>query len=83
MCEQKHSKTYSTTNFCNRKHNKTNDLATLWTENIIKHMLFHHFRAEHRKTNCFSTFGSENTIDTYNRPLQQTLTIETRNRHLQ
>ena len=52
---QQHSKTHSKSNICNRKRNKTNDLATFWTENTIK----------------------------YNRCLQQTPTINSRNRDLQ
>ena len=84
MCEQKHSKTHSKINFCNRKRNKTNDLATFWTENTIKH---------NRYLQQTPTINSRNrdlqqtltmdTIDAYNRHLQQTLTMDTCNRHLQ
>ena len=84
MCEQKHSKTHSKINCCIRKRNKTNDLATFWTENTIKH---------NRYLQQTPTINSRNrdlqqtltmdTIDAYNRHLQQTLTMDTCNRHLQ
>ena len=83
-CDRKHNKTHSKSNFCNRKLNKTNALATFWTENTIKHNRYlQQTPAINSRNRDLQQTLTMDTIDAYNRHSQQTLTIDTYNRHLQ
>ena len=79
MCEQKHSKTCSKSNICNRKHIKTNVFSPLWCENI-KQMLSHYFGANQRIESKNRLKESNQIIQSMNRINESKQRIESRNR---
>ena len=80
MCEQKHSKTYSTSNMCNRKRNKTNVFSPLWCENNIQQMLSHYFGANQSIESKNRLKESNQRIQSTNRINESNQGIESKNR---
>ena len=80
MCEQKHSKTHSKSNICNRKLDKTIVFSPSWCENNIKQMLSHYFGANQRIESKNRLKESNQRIQSMNRLKESNQRIESMNR---